>query len=347
MKLIKSERVLDILYLILFLLLVVVWGSSTALVFIEYSTIMAIICVVSYFVVFAGIFLLKKRTRRYKWKFLFLGKKFKSQADEFFARHKELSKKERKDLLKTMKDTYRKTGHISLAVYHYQITPYKIWSSRFDMCSIADKSDEEKMEFILYELQLNCDYGGGLYRSFESLCEKISYKEFARLVRASKLISKEFKEMLLSPEKKKAYEYMTRYNDLTDEEHNFLERFELNGSDDIYEYGELLKIIDKLAVEFFLKNKQKDGMPENVEKLFISKDGMSRAYIYKDAQSGAYKAGRETFTFYDEGPASYSEGGWHSEGESSSFYDSVKTAFGDIKSYIKDYEEVVLDTQKK
>ena len=337
-----SERMKDIIYLILFLMLVVVWGSSTVLVIIEYSTAMGIVCVASYFAVFIGVFLIEKRTKGYMWKYLFLGKKFKAQKDEFFDMHKNFSKKEKKQILKSMKDAYRKTGSIRFAVYYHQITPYKLWSEDYHAFNYGNALDKQKVEYMLFSLQMNTDIGGGLYRFFEDVTnEPFTYKEYKKLINDSKLFSKELKELLLKKEYEKIFEYFKRYDTLSDEEHNELEIFELNESNMIAEFDvELYKIVEDLAVKCYIEFKQKDALPPYVEKFYLSKDKTNRIVIFKDIQTNTYKVNKENFVFYDmESSPMHSEGGWCpvvvGVNSGSSFYETVELAIKDNEKEIK------------
>lgn len=346
MRTFRKEIILDIFYLILFLAVVVVWGVSFVMTIIEYSDFMAVLSVVSYFAVFVGIFLIEKRTNRYKWKYIFLGKKFKKQVDDFFKNHKEFSKKEKRAFLKTMKKTYRQTGGIRFATYHYQMTPYKLWSADYVGFDYGNALEEQKVEYMLYLLQINIDDGGELYRFFEELTnEPFTYEEYKKLIDGSKLFSKELKELLLKPEYEKIFEYFKRYNSLSDEEHKELEMFELNDSNLIAEFDvELFKTVENLSVKMFLGQKQKDGLPPHTKRLFMSKDNAQRIAIFKDEQTGTYKVSDETFIFYDdESSIMHSEGCWSPSPNSvagTSFYETIELAINEHKKQIEKLEEI-------
>ncbi len=346
MKRLSRETLIELLYLLLFLAVVVVWGVSTALSFIEYSTFWIVVSIVSYFSVFIGVFLIEKHTNHYKWKYLFLGKKFKNQSEEFFALHTDLTKKEKKTMLKTMKRTYRQTGNISIAVYHYQTTPYKLWSEDYSLFNYGNALESQKVEYMLFSLQMNTDMGGCLYRFFEDITnEPFTYKEYKILIKNSKLFSKELKELLLKPEFEKIFEYFKRYETLNDEEHNELEQFELNDSNLIAEFDvELYKTVEELSVKCYLDYMQKESLPPYTERVYISKDKTNRIVIFQDEQTKTYKVNEDSFEFYDlEVSPMHSEGGWMPAPNSlsgSSFYDSVETALADINPKIKDYEEL-------
>lgn len=339
----QKERLIDILYLIIFLIVVVIWGSSFVMTIIDYNDVLAIVCVISYVMSMAGIFLLEKHTNRYKWKYLILGKKFKKQVNEFFVSHEELSKKDKKRMLKGMKDTYRKTGSIRFAVFYYQTTPYKLLTEDYDAFSYGNALDEQKIEYMLYSLRMNTDIGGGLYRFFEDITrEPFSYDEYKKLITNSKLFSKELKELLLKKDYKKIFEYFKRYDTLNDDEHNELEIFELNDSNLIAEFDvELFSTVEKIAVERYLDLKKSEGLIENVESAYISKDKTKRISIYKNQDTNVYKTKREEFVFYDiDSSRMHSEGGWLETQTPSSVYDSVETALKDIEVEIKDYEKL-------
>lgn len=345
---IRKDVLVELLYLFLFLAVVVIWGTSTVLLFIEYSTFWAVISVVSYFSVFVGVFLIEKHTNNYKWKFLFLGKNFKEQATKFFAMHPELTKKEKKSMLKTMKRTYRQTGSIRFAVYHYQTTPYKLWAEDYSAFNYGNALENQKAEYMLFSLQMNTDMGGGLYRFFENITnEPFTYKEYKKLIKGSKLFSKEIKELLLKPEYEKIFEYFKKYYTLSDEEHKELENFELNDSNLVAEFDvELYNAVEELSVKNYLEYKERESLPPYAEKLYMSKDKTKRIVIFKDTQTNTYKINEESFVFYDlESSAMHSEGGWlpaPGVASGSSFYESVELAIQDNRKEIEKLEEISL-----
>ena len=114
-----------ILILIVYLAFVVIWGSSLAIMIIEESEAWAIVWLISSVLVLFGAFLIEGYSNGYKWKYYFLGKNFKKQRDEFFKNHEKVSKKEKRKILKDMKNTYRRFGFVDYAVDDYVVTPIK------------------------------------------------------------------------------------------------------------------------------------------------------------------------------------------------------------------------------
>lgn len=348
MSKVKKDVIIELVYLLLFLAVVVVWGVSTVLLFVDYSTVVAIISVVSYFAVFIGVFLIEKHTNHYKWKYMFLGKKFKKQVNDFFALHPEIGPKEKKIRLKEMKKTYRQIGSIRFSIFYLQSTPYKIWSEDYYAFNYGNALDKHKLNYIIYCLQMNTDIGGGLYRFFESITEEpFTYQEYRNLISRTRLFSVELKGLLLRPKYEKIFEYFKKYDSLSDEEHKELEDFELNDSDLISEFDtELFKLVEDLAVKCYLEYKLRESLPPYAEKLYVSTDKTKRMVIYKDAQTGHYKVNRDNFVFYDmESSVLHSEGGWQpapGSNSGSSFYETIDLAIKDNEKELDDLCETSL-----
>ena len=82
------------------------------------------------------------------------------------------------------------------------------------------------------------------------------------------------------------------------------------------------------------------ALPENVKKVFISKDKTKRICIYFDKTLNVYKVLKEEFVFYEtEYSLMNSMGGWVSH-EESSLFETENQALNDIKPQIKDFEEI-------
>lgn len=338
-----SERLKAVLILIFYLIMVVFWGSSMVISFVEESVNWAIVWIVSSVLVLLGAFWIDFYTKRYKFKYLFLGKKFKAQVRKIFEVKTGLSKKEKRNLLKQMKDTYRRTGSIHFAVYDLMETPNKIWSEDNRAFNYGNALDKQKIEYIIYCLNLNAEIGGGFYRFFESLAEEpMTYDEYAGLVKNSDLFSKALKEVLLSKEHKNVFKCFKKENDLTKDEEDALQKFDENGSNILFDFAdEIFKLVEKLSVQNYLDLKKKQGLPENVVRLFMSKDGMKRAYIYFDEQTKTYKANIENFVFYDTDVSPMnSEGNWIGT-DGSSYFETQELAFNEIKNAILDLEELI------
>ena len=330
------------LVLIAFLSVVVVWGSTTAITFIEYNTVVAIISVVSYFAVFVGIFGIEMYTNKYKFKYLILGKKYKEKVQKFMVELNKFNKKERKAYIKSMKAEYRRTGNVYFSVYYLFETPNKVWSDDNRSFVYYNALDWQKAEYLIYLLNFYCETGGGFNRFFESVAEEpFTFDEIEKIVKSSDLFSKELKKLVLRPKHKKVFECFQNEDNLTDEDWNFLEDFENNESNDLFDFHEeIYGTIEKLSINCYLELKKTYALPENVKKVFISKDKTKRICVYLDKNLNAYKVLKEEFVFYEtEYSLMNSMGGWVSH-EESSLFETEKQALNDIKSQIKDYEEL-------
>ena len=215
------------LILVAFLSVVVVWGSTTVITFIEYNTVVAIISVVSYFAVFIGIFGIEMYTNKYKFKYLILGKKYKEKVQKFMVELDKFNKKERKAYIKSMKAEYRRTGNVYFSVYYLFETPNKVWSDDNRSFVYYNALDWQKAEYLIYLLNFNCETGGGFNRFFEGVAEEpFTFEEIEKIVKSSDLFSKELKKLVLKPKHKKVFECFQNEDNLTDEDWKFLEDFE-------------------------------------------------------------------------------------------------------------------------
>lgn len=330
------------LVLIAFLSVVVVWGSTTVITFIEYNTVVAIISVVSYFAVFVGIFGIEMYTNKYKFKYLILGKKYKEKVQKFMVELNKFNKKERKAYIKSMKAEYRRTGNVYFSVYYLFETPNKVWSDDNRSFVYYNALDWQKAEYLIYLLNFNCETGGGFNRFFEGVAEEpFTFEEIEKIVKSSDLFSKELKKSVLKPKHKKVFECFQNEDNLTDEDWKFLEDFEKNESNNLFDFqDEIYATIEKLSINCYLELKKDYALPENVKKVFISKDKTKRICIYFDKTLNVYKVLKEEFVFYEtEYSLMNSMGGWVSH-EESSLFETEKQALNDIKPQIKDYEEL-------
>lgn len=336
----KKLKALTLLTLLL--LSAVFWGTTTAMVFIEYTDLLAILSTIGYFMVWFFVFWIHIYTNGYKLKYLFLGKRFKQQLKTHQLTLNKLPKHERKKAIKSMKDEYRKFGTTSITVYNLNETPYKVFTEDNLAFNYGNALDKQKIEFIAFCLQSNSQTGG-LYRFFEEIdYEPFTYDELKSLIKSSDCFSKELKLYLLNPKFKTIFSYFKKATTLTDKEHERLEKFELGESNFLYDYSdELTDIVEKMAVENYLFYKQRDSLPDTTTRLYVSKDLTERIYIFFDPQSRYYKIGSSTFKFLDpDNRKMYSICDWINNTESSIFQDEI-LALNEIKSKIKDFTEVL------
>ncbi len=336
----KKSKALTLLTLLL--LSAIFWGTTTAMVLIQYTDLLAILSTISYFVVWFFVFWIHIFTNGYKLKYLFLGKHFKQQLKSHQITLNKLSKKEKKQAIKSMKDEYRKFGTTSISTCNLIETPYKVFTQDNLAFNYGNALDKQKIEFIAFCLQSNSQTGG-LYRFFEEIdYEPFTYDELKSLIKSSDYFSKELKLYLLNPKFKTIFSYFKKAATLTDKEHERLETFELKESNFLYNYSdELTDIVEKMAIENHLLYKQRDLLPDTTTKLYVSKDLTERIYIFFDPQTRYYKIGSSTFKFFDQDTRKmYSTCDWINNTKSSIFEDE-KLALNEIKTQIKDFTEVL------
>lgn len=330
-----------ILILIVYLAFVVVWGSLLAIMIIEESEAWAIVWLISSVLVLFGAFLIEGYSNGYKWKYYFLGKNFKKQRDEFFKNHEKVSKKEKRKILKDMKNTYRRFGFVDYAVDDYVVTPIKLYYEDFVAFNYGNALTKQKVEYITYGLYSRCLTGGGLYRFLEDVAEEpFSYEEYVLVVKSTDF-SKKLKELLLNKDCKKAFECLKKENELSEKEHEFLEGFELNGSNGVYEFEtEIFDKVKSIAMNKFFDYHRFRFLPNNAKRVFMSKDNMKRISICFIQNLNSFNIVRDEFVFFDTGaPEHQSEGGW-CEHAGMSYYETEQLAINDIKNEIKDYIEL-------
>lgn len=332
----------SILNIIIYLIFVVIWGFSLVLMIVEESEIWAIIWILSTIITLIDIFVNETKMKGYKFKYLFLGKSFKKQKDDFFKKHSGFSGEEKRQLLKNMKICYRRFGDVSFAVYSYKVTPNSIYYEDYKSFNYGNALDKQKIEFIVYGLYSNCLKGGGLYRFFESITnEPFTFEEYKRLVDESQLLEA-IKKLITNEKANKVFGYLKKYDRLNEKEHNFLENYELNESNKIFEYESgIFKVVERIAILKFFDYHKKRNISQDAVKVYISKDNYKRVSVCFNQKTKLYYIIRDTFVFYDENSIVYSEGNWVDRRDNS-FYDTEENALKEIKEELKDCIEINL-----
>ena len=332
-----------ILLLIPFLFFVVVAGSAGVMLLVDYTDIYAVL----FFVGIAGysvfLLLIECFSKDYKLKYYFLGKNFKKQTKAYFETHPQHTKKEKRDIIKSMKHEYRRHGNVTITLFCITSTANKLWTEDNYAFSYGYARDKEKINYIIGNLYLQCETGGGFYRFFESIAsEPFDFEEFSSLIKNSPLFSKELKKLLVCDTHKKVF---NAFNGevIKYKESALLEKFEKTDSILLFDFQtELFNLVEKLSVENYLYLKQKENLPDGTIKTFISKDKTKRVCIYFDKPTNTYKINRSTFKFYDPDISPmHSEGSW-SFGENSSYFASLELALNEIKTEVKDFDELNL-----
>lgn len=340
----NKSLITTIIILFIYLSLVVVWGTSMVVAIVEEDVIWANIWVLSSILLFFAIFFVDAYSKDYKFKYIFLGKNFKKQRDEFFKKNKDLSKKEKRQILKNMKHNYRRFGSIEFAVYGYVVTPIKLYFEDYISFSYGNALDEQKVEYIIYNLYSKNLTGGGFYRFFEQMAEEpFSFEEYKRIVKKAGF-SKKLNAEITNATSKKVFEYFKRYNELLDEEHKFLEKYELDESNKLFEYQtEIFDLVENIAMKKFFDYHKTRQISIGAVKSFISKDNLKRITICFLEDLKVYNIVREEFTFFDiDMPQIQSDGGWVAH-EGNSYYETEEQALNDIKNELEGCIELNLN----
>ena len=338
-----SRKTQAILLLIPYLIFVIIMFSAGIMMFVDIDHCELYFAIATFgfigFVIF--IILIECFSKDYKLKYYFLGNGFKKQKNAYFSTHQNHSKKEKANIIKNMKHEYRRHGNISITLCCITETPNKIWNDDNHAFNYYNSLDTQKINYLVYYLYLYCETGGGFYRFFDELAsEPFSYKEFESLIKNSNLFSKELKSAILNKNHKKVYDAF-KGEIINENESNFLEEFELNESNALFDHQtELFEIVEKLSISHYLNIKQKENLPDNTINAFISKDKTKRVCIYLDTKTNTYKINRSTFNFFDiDVSPMHSEGGW-SFGDNSSYFKTAELALNEIKPEVKDFDEI-------
>lgn len=340
-----SRTAKAILLLIPYLIFVIIMFSAGIMMFVDIDHCEMYFAISSFgfvgFVVF--LILIECFSKDYRLKYYFLGRGFRKQKNAYFSTHQNHSKKEKRDIVKNMKHEYRRHGNISITLYCITETPNKIWHDENHAFNYFNALDEQKINYIVGYLYLNCEDGGGYYRFFEELAsEPFSYAEFELLIKNSSLFSKKLKSSILKKKHKAVYEAF-KSESLSEKESALLDDFDSNESYALFDHQtELFDLVEKLSLKLYFNLKQKENLPDNTVNAFISKDKTKRVCIYLDTKTNAYKINRSTFFFYDTDLSPMnSEGAW-AFGDNSSYFETAELALNEIKTEIADFDEIKL-----
>lgn len=341
MKKMSNSLLKAIFILVVYLLLIVVWGTSFVIWIVEESEYWALIWLISSVVILVLAFFVDAYSKDYKIKYYFLGKNFKKQRDQYLKNHNLLSKKEKRQVIKDMKLNYRRFGNIEYVYEEYKITPITLYYEDFVTFNYGNSLEKQKIEFIIYALYSKILTGGGFYRYFETIAEEpFSFDEYVSIVDKTNL-SNNLKDFITNSKSKLIFEYSKNFDKLSDREHNIMENYELNESDLLYDYqDEIFDIVKKIAIDKFFEYYKNQGLSNNAVEAYISKDNFNRITICYLKNLNVYNVVRENFIIYNEEYINlHSEGGW-AEHKGISYFETKELAFNEIRKELKNYNKI-------
>lgn len=254
--------------------------------------------------------------------------------------------KEYKTIIKLFKHQYRCTGKINVIDERY--TPFNVIWDDYSLY-LSHKSGISDDEFLLCLIYDYVNNGGGLYKIFEELSYCFKYSQYSEVVLKSDKYSQEIKNILLNSSYEKVYNLIlseeTSENFVrTNEINQILENFEIKESNKLNLFvEEINKTFETMAIEHYLEKYRYQGLPNNFEKLFFSKDKRKRIYIKKKENKNYYVVTKDMFKFEDElvlvqskTNELYSPGYWISE-KSYGIYSDTNTAINDLQNELVNY----------
>lgn len=309
--------------------------ASVFLVFINFAVFCCALAMV-FIVYFLWTFLL---IGNYKLRYFFLGKDYKKQRDEVKFLQK-LNKEYYPNLTeKLMKRNYWVNGCV--LYFKQEITPFSLFIEKNIYFDYTNSAREEKQEHLIYLLYSNIKSGGALNMFLEEVeTDGCSYDEYKSLVSDCKYFSAELKNLLLKDELKEVFECNKNFYNLTKEEYDLLEKFELGTSKLIYNYEqEVDDIIKKLAIKNYKESYRLYGLPSGYEKLFFNTDNTQRVCIWKDDSIKAYRILWQEFQFfYEDVDIINSIGEWMPI-KVFGIYQNASLALKDIQPLLEDFVE--------
>lgn len=339
----NKNTIISLILVTLSVIMVIIFFTTFIILLNNYKTLTAIIMCVSYILTFVFSITSTVYSNNYQWKYIFLRKNFYNEKNKFLKNHNNLSKKEKNKIIKKMKDTYRKTGSIYFAVNDYILTPYKLFFEQYGSFNYEDSNDKQKMEYLIHLMYLFGDYEE-VYLFVESFCDQpFTYEEYTSLIKNCNLLSNKLKNTLLCPTFKIFYNFFKKENLSQDERESFYLKH--NGNENLLfnHNEEICNLVEKISIKNYLEYKQKDKLPNNTTKLFISKDGYIRFIIFYENKTKSFKIKEEEFVFFNyDNPLKHSEGDWISSRATSSFFGSEELALNDIKNELNDFIEINL-----
>lgn len=350
MKKIDSFKIKMILYVLLNMAFIMITSFFLSLVKKPYVLCALIIwsIVITILGVFI-IFLVILADKRYLLKYFFLNKDVKKQINEFFEKNAYFSEKEKLQLIKSMKDEYRKYGKISFACYKKRCSVSSLWHMNMNdlywLKDYGELTEKEKLELVIDGLS------NGI-RSFlyDYSCFQINYDNFYNIIDNCSNLEIECKKYLLSKKFKKIFEFYENISIKTKEE---IQDFDQENNNFFLEFDKfeenIYQIKEDIAVKNYIEYKKFEYLPEDVVDFFLSKDGKERVFVFYDESLNVYRVAHETFIFYYyDIPFMDNEGGWNSCPEScNSLFATQELALNDIKDRIKEFEKISVDKIKK
>lgn len=281
----------------------------------------------------------------YKFKYLFLGKNYKSQMSHL--RHLRKFDSHYFDYLTPRKarHNYRIYGDILYmplrSINH--LTPLDLILTNYYGADFADKTKWQ--ESLLIELYLCISDGRGLCGYFESLasCYDITFKELKSDIQSIASLPQKLKGLLIGTRAKKSFEYNKEYCNLSDVQLEKLEQLEKSYSNLGNKFeNELLDIIGDIAVKNCKNIYRSYCTTPDVVKILINEANDQRYIIWFDKKTSAYKMQYEEFLpLFDDIPPLNNTYSWLAQ-KYYGLYESIELAENEIKN-ISNLKEIALD----
>ena len=309
--------------------------STIALLFtvIPQFRVASIVCCVVFIILFIiSFFLLVMKNNDYKLKYFFRLGEFNKEFKNFRSISKG-NKNTIKQIGRQQKDLFLQFGKCSFDV-QLNIPAKNCWNDWIEDANAFNygySKDMEKLSYLTYILYDSCMSGDGLESFFIHLSyESFTNKELIDIITKSDFYSDEFKNFLINIiqeyDKEKQDDLFAKY-ELEDNKMFF--SFE----DEISDYANWIaynRVLLSSCVGVYLHC----NINFNMYRLFLSKDYQTVAYIYTmDDDDRLYRVCFERWDKIDCRWDSF--GVW-----GTSIYDSVETAFNDIRYALKDYIEI-------
>lgn len=322
---------LMVLYMILSFLSLIFATISLLFAFMpEFRVISITMCAIFTILFITNFFLLIMKKNNYKLKYFFKLGLFNKEFNEF----KKLYKGDPnriKEVRKQQKDYFLQFGETDFSVQAFE-SENNVWNNWLKEASSFNYSNAkymEKLSYLTLILYNSCAGGGGLEEFFKNVFyEPFTKQEMMDIITKSNFYLKEFRNFLIKHikeyDKEKEDSLFTRYE--LEDNKTFFEY-----EDEIFNYANWLahnRFILSSVVGIYLHGK----INLNMYRLFLSNDYKKIIYIYS-ADDKLYKVNYKVWDEYD--------ANWNlMQDSNTSIYDSVETAYNDIKNMLKDYIEI-------
>lgn len=322
-----------ILYAVVSIVSIIFAACSLLVAFIEKLRVMGIIlCVIFCCLFVISFFLLIMKNNDYKLKHFFKLGKFNKE----FKKIEKLSKGNKrtiKHVKRTQKDYFLQFGELNkdIPFSQQEKNNWNIWVEDAIAFSYPNARYIEKLSCLTYVLYNACFSGSGLEEFFRWISyEPFTKEEIIDILTKSEFFNVDLKEFLVK--------IIKEYN--IEKQDNLFARYELEDNqvffsfkDEISDYANWIaynRVLLSSCVGVYLHC----NINFNIYRLFLSKDYQTVAYIYMmDYDDGLYRVCFERWDKIDCRWDSF--GVW-----GTSIYDSVETAFNDIRYALKDYIEI-------